>query len=231
MFSPKLVMKSLFFIFSLYLLAVGLSASPVPYSGKVSIDGVNFTGTADFRFELRDENGTVHWRNAQNPATSISVPVQNGRYVVLLGGQGMLGLPSLLFVQYPKLWVRVQVDFRDGQGPRLLQPDQRVHSVPHALSANLAKRALSADSVADQGVSARSFDPALKAYLAPLLASGHGLGFQPGSLGGLDRDPKRTLCDGAEPELPMEKGRQLSSGGYGPGLGLFPAPTYRRRKL
>ena len=133
-------MKSLFPIFSLLLFALGLSATPVPYSGKVSVDGVNFTGTADFRFELRDENGTVHWRNAQNPATSISVPVQNGRYVVLLGGQGMLGLPSHLFVQHPKLWVRVQVDFRDGQGSRLLQPDQPVRSVPHALSANLAKR-------------------------------------------------------------------------------------------
>ena len=34
-------------------------------------------------------------------------------------------MPSHLFVQHPKLWVRVQVDFRDGQGPRLLQPDQR----------------------------------------------------------------------------------------------------------
>ena len=175
-------MKSLFPIFSLFLIAVGLSASPVPYSGKVSVDGVNFNGTADFRFELRDENGTVHWRNAQNPVTSISVPVQNGRYVVLLGGQGMVGLPSQLFVQHPKLWVRVQVDFRDGQGSRLLQPDQRVRSVPHALSANLAKRALSADSVADEGVSARSLDPALKVYLAPLLKP-----VATGSVSNLDR--------------------------------------------
>ena len=52
MISPKPVMKSLFSIFCLFLLAVGLSTSPVPYSGKVSIDGVNFSGTADFRFEL-----------------------------------------------------------------------------------------------------------------------------------------------------------------------------------
>ena len=108
--------------------------------------------------------------------------MQNGRYVVLLGGQGMVGLPSHLFVQYSELWVRVRVDFRDGQGPRLLQPDQRVRSVPHALSANLAKRALSADSVAELGVSASSLDPAMKAYLAPLLKP-----VATGSVANLDR--------------------------------------------
>jgi hypothetical protein len=40
-----------------------LSAAPVPYSGKVAINGLNFQGDAPFTFALRDANGIVHWRN------------------------------------------------------------------------------------------------------------------------------------------------------------------------
>ena len=37
-----------------------LQAAPVPYAGKVSINGVNFDGAAQMNFALRDANGTVH---------------------------------------------------------------------------------------------------------------------------------------------------------------------------
>ncbi|MBT4667586.1 MAG: hypothetical protein HOB63_13825, partial [Opitutae bacterium] len=34
-------------------------AAPIPYSGKVAINGANFQGDAQFTFALRDANGTV----------------------------------------------------------------------------------------------------------------------------------------------------------------------------
>ena len=70
--------------------------NPVPYSGKVSVDGVNFDGSAQFSFELIDANQTVHWHNGLDTNGTISVSVRNGRYLVLLGGQGMTPLPSRL---------------------------------------------------------------------------------------------------------------------------------------
>jgi hypothetical protein len=54
---------SFLFASSLWLFALSSYASPVPYSGKVAINGENFNGTAKFVFELRDADGTVHWRN------------------------------------------------------------------------------------------------------------------------------------------------------------------------
>jgi hypothetical protein len=65
-----------------------LSAAPIPYSGKVAINGLNFQGDAQFTFALRDANGTVHWRNGVDADSSINVSVDRGLYVVLLGGQG-----------------------------------------------------------------------------------------------------------------------------------------------
>ena len=74
--------------------------------------------------------------------------VLNGRYLVLLGGQGMKALPPRLFLDYDQLFLRVQVDLQDGQGIRLLEPDQRITSSPYALTAELARLAEKA-SVAD----------------------------------------------------------------------------------
>ena len=38
-------------------------SNPVPYSGKVSINGVNYHGEAQFTFALQDKDGKVRWRN------------------------------------------------------------------------------------------------------------------------------------------------------------------------
>jgi hypothetical protein len=45
-----------------------LTAAPVPYAGKVDINGLNFQGDVQFTFALRDANGTVHWRNGVDEA-------------------------------------------------------------------------------------------------------------------------------------------------------------------
>jgi alpha-tubulin suppressor-like RCC1 family protein len=185
-------MKVLSLIFTFLSTTIFLLAAPIPYSGKLSNNGLNYSGQANFIFEVIDKEGRVHWRNGLNEKATISVPVQNGRYLVLLGGQGMTILPSQLFLQNNKLFLRVQVDLNDGNGLQHLGPDQRITSTPHALSSDLAQRALIAeeaktamgvkegaitgkmlsDSV-KQGIaapiSASRLDPSLKAYLAPLL--------------------------------------------------------------
>jgi hypothetical protein len=117
------------------------AAPPVPFSGKLAINGKNFHGNALFSFSIVDGEGTVQWKHAEEPDSKIENFVMNGRYLVLLGGQGMQTLPADLFLQHESLFLRVSVDLKDGQGMRLLEPDQRITSSPYALSAEIARLA------------------------------------------------------------------------------------------
>ncbi|MEC8778302.1 MAG: immunoglobulin domain-containing protein, partial [Verrucomicrobiota bacterium] len=124
-------------IFLLPLLALW-AAPPVPYYGKVSIDGINYQGSAQFQFSLKDSNGTEHWRNGLDANESIRVFVVNGRYSVMLGGQGMNPLPPELFLQHEELYLSVSFD--KGDGPRTLGPEQLITATPRALVAEVAKK-------------------------------------------------------------------------------------------
>jgi formylglycine-generating enzyme required for sulfatase activity len=115
------------------------ASPPVPFSGKVAINGVNYHGTAKFVFAIRDHSGTVHWRNGVNGQDGITVDVANGRYVVLLGGQGMNPLPASLFANHDELYLRIAFDNNDGQGLRHLAPDQPITAVPYAKVADMVK--------------------------------------------------------------------------------------------
>ena len=64
------------------------ASPPVPFSGKVSIDSVNYHGQAKFAFAIRDKDGAIHWRNGNQNDSTIDVSVTNGRYIVLLGYGG-----------------------------------------------------------------------------------------------------------------------------------------------
>ena len=117
------------------------SATPVPYSGKVAINTVNFHGNAEFTFSLHDGNGTTHWRNGADANQRIQVFVRNGRYSVLLGGQGMTPLPPKLFLDQDELYLTVHLDTNDSTGLRHLAPDQLISATPRALAAEWAKMA------------------------------------------------------------------------------------------
>ena len=106
------------------------AAPPVPFSGKISVYGKNFHGNALFSFSIVDGEGVVHWRNADESDAAIEIFVLNGRYLALLGGQGMQALPPDLFLKHESLFLRVSVDLQDGKGIRLLEPDQRITSSP-----------------------------------------------------------------------------------------------------
>ena len=123
-------------IFLLPLLALWASP-PVPYYGKVSIDGINHQGSAQFQFSLKDANGTTHWQNGMDANESILVSVVDGRYSVMLGGQGMNPLPPELFIQHDELYLSVRFD-TDG-GLQSLGPDQLITAAPRALVAEVSK--------------------------------------------------------------------------------------------
>ncbi len=123
-------------IFLLPLLALWASP-PVPYYGKVSIDGINHQGSAQFQFSLKDANGTTHWQNGMDANESILVSVVDGRYSVMLGGQGMNPLPPELFIQHDELYLSVRFD-TDG-GLQSLGPDQLIAAAPRALVAEVSK--------------------------------------------------------------------------------------------
>jgi len=89
----------LFPLFFTLLPALVWASPPVPYSGKVAINGVNYHGQAKFSFAIRDQ-ATVYWRNGATANDAINVNVANGRYVVLLGGQGMNPLPASFFANH-----------------------------------------------------------------------------------------------------------------------------------
>ena len=136
-------MKSItWFTLLFWLLSQSLfSANPVPYSGKIDIQGVNYSGEAQFAFSLHDGNGTTHWRNGNQAGETLKVAIRNGRYNVLLGGQGMTSLAPQLFLNHDKLYLKVEVDMGDEEGLRHLAPDQLITATPRALVADIAKLA------------------------------------------------------------------------------------------
>ena len=147
-----------------------LSSLPVPYSGKLAIRGVNYYGTAEFVFSLQDAKGVVHWRNGKSEKDTIRVPVQNGRYTVLLGGQGMNPLSTQLFVDQDELYLKVLFDNGDGQGMRHLAPDQQITATPRALVAEIAKVANTAkvaDSVKAGSITTAHLNEQVLKYLKP----------------------------------------------------------------
>jgi formylglycine-generating enzyme required for sulfatase activity len=137
------IMKSItWFTLLFWLLSQSLfSANPVPYSGKIDIGGVNYFGEVQFAFSLHDGNGTTHWRNGNQAGETIKVSIRNGRYTVLLGGQGMNPLVPTLFLDHEELYLKVEMDNNDGVGLRHLGPDQLITATPRALAAEWSKMA------------------------------------------------------------------------------------------
>ena len=145
-----------------------VASLPVAFSGKIALDGINFHGPAHFAFSIVDKDGVEYWRHAEENNATIENFVHNGRYLVLLGGQGMLPLPPELFLQQEGLLVRVSVDLLDGMGMRLLQSDQSITATPYSLVSDLARRAeyaSVASAVSPHGITQVMLSPELLADL------------------------------------------------------------------
>jgi N-acetylneuraminic acid mutarotase len=162
-----------------FMLLGGSARAEVPqlinYQGRVTVEGVNFTGTGQFKFALVDGAGTTtFWSNdgtssnAAEPASSVSLNVTNGLYSVLLGNTaipGMVGIPPAVFNNAD---VRLRVWFDDGvHGFQLLTPDERIAAVGYAMKAAFAS------TVSDGAVTADKI--AAGAAAASLNSSGQGI--------------------------------------------------------
>jgi len=122
-----------------FLLSFAHASVPVPYAGKVSIDGKNFHGQLKFMFAIYTASNDMVWDSG---GSAIEVPVSNGRYLVLLGGQGMRPLPASLFHENDELYVGVYADLpNDNVGQVKLGELQRITAQPYALVAEMAKMA------------------------------------------------------------------------------------------
>ena len=118
--------------------AAGALHAQVPrlinYQGRIAAGGVNFEGSAQFKFAIADAAGTTsYWSNdgtsiaGSEPAAAVMLTVTGGQYLVLPGDASlpnMTAIPESGFIN-PDLFLRVW--FNDGtNGPQHVTPDQRL---------------------------------------------------------------------------------------------------------
>ncbi len=131
-----------------------LQAAPIAYSGKIAVNGENFDGPGRFRFALVDHNGSTLWSNDLDGG-SVTVQVNRGHYSILLGDDTtphMAAIPSNLFLDHPVVFLRVHFSQGNEKPFDHLQPDQRILSAAHALTADVAKVADVADAVKPRAI-------------------------------------------------------------------------------
>lgn len=119
------------------------------FQGRISVEGVPFSGTGLFRFALVQGTGAEVLMNldplAGSPGASVSIPVSKGLYSVRFGID-TIPVPESLLIQNSDL--RLRVWFDDGaHGLQLLSPDQPILAVPYARRSLSAATADSATSM------------------------------------------------------------------------------------
>lgn len=128
------------------------------YQGRIISGTTNFTGTGQFRFSLVNSNASAtFWSNdgATPPATSVSLPVSNGLYAVLLGDTTIANMTAVIPpTVFTNSDVRLRVWFNDGvSGLQLLSPDQRIASVGYAMmAANIPDGSITSNKLANGAV-------------------------------------------------------------------------------
>jgi len=133
-------------------LAGGIEAGQVPgilsHQGRLTVDGLSFTGIAHFKFALVSEAGDLTWWSHDGTSSGgsepngqpIALPVNRGVFSVNLGDTTVAHMsqpiPASVF-QHESVWLRVWVD--DGvNGFLRLTPDRRITAAGYALVAGSA---------------------------------------------------------------------------------------------
>jgi formylglycine-generating enzyme required for sulfatase activity len=133
----------------LILLTTGfLHAAPeiLSYSGKMSVSGQPYNGTAELKIALVNRSGTFsYWTNdgnfttPQEPAQAVSVNVSNGIYTVRLGDTSitnMQALPGSVFKDHNDAHLRIWIRLGSTGNFEMLSPDQTISSAPYSLGGN-----------------------------------------------------------------------------------------------
>jgi hypothetical protein len=106
----------------------------INYQGRVTVGGINFTGTGQFQFALVNTDGSATYWN--NGAGIVSVPVSKGLYSVLLGDATIANMNTIPITVFTNQDVLLRVWFNDGvTGLQQLIPDQRIAAVGFAMMA------------------------------------------------------------------------------------------------
>ena len=140
---------------AILLLAGMATAQPslVSYQGQLDVNGVPFTGNAQFKFAFMcgsnspwSNDGTSN--NGSQPTAAVTLPVSQGVFSVLLGDTslGMIPLSGALLYRCSSPELRVWVD--TGTGFEQLS-DQRLASSPFALQSTYAANAINSFRVSD----------------------------------------------------------------------------------
>ena len=116
------------------------------YSGKMSVSGQPYNGTAELKIALVNRTGTFsYWTNdgnfttPQEPAQAVSVNVANGIYTVRLGDTSitnMQALPASVFKDHNDAHLRIWIRLGSTGNFDLLSPDQTISSAPYSLGGN-----------------------------------------------------------------------------------------------
>ena len=116
------------------------------YSGKMSVSGQPYNGTAELKIALVNRTGTFsYWTNdgnfttPQEPAQAVSVNVANGIYTVRLGDTSitnMQALPGSVFKDHNDAHLRIWIRLGSTGNFDLLSPDQAISSAPYSLGGN-----------------------------------------------------------------------------------------------
>jgi hypothetical protein len=121
----------------------------VSYQGKVTVNGIPYTGTGYFKFAVVNSAGdTTYWSNdgtsvgAGEPTDEVTLVVNNGLFNVLLGDNTIDNMNPLSATVFNGTGRYLRVWFSDDNATfTKLNPDRRIAAVPYALQAEEARNA------------------------------------------------------------------------------------------
>ncbi len=158
-------------ILTALLLAIGSSThAQVPqiihYQGRISVSGINFDGSGQFKFALVNSAGTTnYWSNdgtaVNAPTATVPLTVTKGLYSVLLGDTNIAGMVAIAPGVFANTDVRLRVWFNDGTtGFQQLTPDQRLAAVGYAMiAATVPDASIGAAHIADGAINTNHLAP------------------------------------------------------------------------
>ena len=118
--------------------------SMLNYQGRIAVNGVNFSGTGQFKFALINTSGAQSfWSNdgtsiaGSQPTAAVSIDVESGIYSVKLGDTSLTNMTAVPATVFGNPNVHLRVWFNDGtNGWQQMSPDQRIAAVGYAMVAN-----------------------------------------------------------------------------------------------
>ena len=140
--------KSLGILLVMVFAFVASIAAQVPsmlnYQGRIAVNGVNFSGTGQFKFALINTSGSQSfWSNdgtssaGSQPMAAVSIEVESGIYSVKLGDTSLPNMTAVPATVFGNPDVHLRVWFNDGtNGWQQMSPDQRIAAVGYAMVAN-----------------------------------------------------------------------------------------------